>query len=119
MGRIYIEGAGFCLESGTERTPDGTRFYIFTDGDISSVFDTREEAQAEYRRLCRLYWNIKLESQRASDRLMGARGLLSMDKLDLNAWMELARNGSTAEKTKAAFWIRKLGGEIGAPCEAA
>ncbi|HET6386233.1 MAG TPA: hypothetical protein VFJ58_22810 [Armatimonadota bacterium] len=111
MGRLYIEGAGFSLESATERTPDAAKYYIFLNERVDCSYETREEALEEYHRRCRDYWNAKLESARNSERLMGARGLLSLDKSDLNAWNELARNGSQSEKAKAAFWIRKLGGE--------
>ncbi|MDQ2732647.1 MAG: hypothetical protein M3Y56_13395 [Armatimonadota bacterium] len=110
MAKLYIEGAGFCMESGTDRTPDNIRFYIFTNEQIECGFDSREEAQEEYRRRCRLYWNSKMDSSEAGDRLLGARGILSLDKSDVNAWGELARNGSQSEKTKAAFWLRKLSG---------
>ena len=110
MGRLFIEGAGFSLESATDRTPDTVKHYIFSNEQIVATFDTREEAQEEYRRLCRLYWNNKLDSARVSERLMGARGILSIDKSNVEAWTELARNGNPNEKNKAAFWIRKLGG---------
>jgi hypothetical protein len=118
MGRLYIEHAGFSMESATERTPDQSKFYIFESEKIVCAFDSREEALGEYRTRCRAYWHHKMDSAKESERLMGARGLLSMDKNDVIAWQELARLGNQSERTKAAFWIRKLGGPEPAVCEA-
>ena len=99
------------MESATERTPDSSRFYIFFQEKIACAFDTREEALQEYRRRCQEYWKVKLDGKSESERLLGARGLLSLDKSNLTAWTELARHGNQSERTKAAFWLRKLGGE--------
>ncbi|MCA1595903.1 MAG: hypothetical protein LC772_05720 [Chloroflexi bacterium] len=119
MGRLYIEGAGFSMESGTDRTPEPAKHYIFAKDQIVGSFESRDDALAEYRRMCRLFWNAKMSSTRDQERLLGARGLLSLDKSDLGAWEELARHGNPNERTKAAFWIRKLGGAPDAALDAA
>jgi len=108
VSKQYIEGADFSLERFTDSVPQDGRYYILKDSQIAAVFDSQEEAQAYYKRLCLSYWTRMLGSDDLTLRLQAARGLLRRDRTHRPALETLATYGDSRESSYAAESLRRL-----------
>src|SRR5438105_578175 len=95
-----LEGANFSLESNTETVPADGRFYVVQGGEVVLATEEFDEATTEYHRLCRDFWNERLQNPAPQVRVAAAWGLLGLDPTDKTAQAVIARDGSAQEKKR-------------------
>ena len=95
-----LAGAGFSLEANTESVPADGRYYVMENGNVLLATSEFEEATAEYHRLCRDYWAVRLDDEAIPTRLAAAWGLLGLDPSDKAAQTVIQTHGSAQEKKR-------------------
>jgi hypothetical protein len=98
--RRALAGADFSLEANTESVPDDGRFYILKNGEIVLETEDFPEAIAEYNRLCKAFWESRLDNEDPAIRIQSAWGLLGLDATDKEAQAVINRDGSPQEKKR-------------------
>lgn len=98
--RRGLEGASFSLEANTESVPADGRYYILQDGRITLATSDFPEALAEYNRLCREFWQARLDHPVPQVRVAAAWGLLSLDASDKAAIAVIVQDGTPQEKKR-------------------
>ena len=98
--RRGLDGANFSLEANTESVPADGRYYILREGQVELATAEFQEALTEYNRMCREFWEGRLEDPTPQVRVSAAWGILSLDSSDKNAQAIIQRDGSAQEKKR-------------------
>ena len=98
--RRGLQGADFSLETSTESVPDDGRFYVLRAGEVVLATEEFTEALNEYNRLCREFWEARLENEDPPVRVAAAWGLLGLDSNDKTAIAIIQRDGTAQEKKR-------------------
>jgi hypothetical protein len=98
--RRALADADFSLEANTESVPADGRYYILKGGEISLATEEFPEAIAEYNRLCRTFWEQRLEDETPQVRVSAAWGLLGLDPTDKTAQGVIQEFGTPQEKKR-------------------
>ena len=95
-----LDGANFTLEANTESVPADGRYYVLREGEVVLATEEFAEATAAYNRLCREFWESRLESPATPVRIAAAWGLLGLDPTDKTAQTVIQEDGSPQERKR-------------------
>ena len=95
-----LGGASFTLEANTEAVPADGRFYILQEGEVVLATADFQEAIAEYNRLCREFWTVRLQDESPQVRVAAAWGLLGLDSSDKEAQAVIVNDGTPQERKR-------------------
>lgn len=95
-----VQGAEFSLQANTAASPLPGHFYLFEGEQV--VFESEDFAlaEAEYKRLCRVYWDAQLDSEDPAARMAGAWGLLGLDVKHTAAGRIIEERGTPADQKR-------------------
>jgi hypothetical protein len=98
--RRGLQGASFSLEANTESVPADGRYYVLQDGEVSLATSEFPEALAEYNRLCREFWESRLEDEAPQVRVAAAWGLIHLEPTDKTAQAVIQKDGSPQDRKR-------------------
>ncbi|MFN3648887.1 MAG: hypothetical protein ACK47B_04825 [Armatimonadota bacterium] len=95
-----LADADFSLEANTESVPADGRFYVMRNDEVVMASEDFEEATTEYHRLCRGFWEARLEDPSPQVRVAAAWGLLGLDSGNKQAQAIIQQDGTPQEKKR-------------------
>jgi hypothetical protein len=98
--RRSLRDADFSLEANTESVPADQRFYLLRNGEVLLATEDFAEALGEYNRLCKEFWEARIEHPTPAIRVAAAWGILSLDPTDKNAIAIIQKDGTPQERKR-------------------
>lgn len=97
-----LELGDFSLEANTEGVPEAGHFYLLRAGEVLLRSDDFRTAESAYHNLCRLHWEHKLVSDRPTERMASAWGLIGLEPAHRGAAAVIEQDGQLADQTRLA-----------------